>query len=71
MGLLPVGQPPEDNCYDCFYACKAIVRIKVGLGSVVGLDLTFGLVLRLGLVSRLYLAILSCNCEVTQTRRLL
>ena len=43
----------------------------MGLGSVVWLDLTFGLVLRLGLVSRLYLAILSCNCEVTQTRRLL
>ena len=43
----------------------------VWLGSVVRLGLEFGLILRLGLVSGLYnLAILSCNCEVTQTRRL-
>ena len=56
MGLPSVGQPPEDNCYDCFYACKAAVRMKMGLwlGSVVGLGLAFGLVLRLGLVSGLY-----------------
>ena len=72
MGLPPVGQPPEDNCYNCFYACKAAVRIKVGLEleSIVGLGLAFGLDLRLGLVSGLYkVAILSCNCEATQTRR--
>ena len=36
------------------YACKAAVRIKVGLGSVVELGLAFGKVLRLGLVSGLY-----------------
>ena len=48
MGLPPIGQPPEDYCYHCFYACKckAAVWIKVGLtylrlGSVVGLGLEF------------------------------
>ena len=56
MGFPPVGQPPKENCYDCHYACKAAVRIKVGIGleSVVpGLGLAFGLVLWLGLVSGL------------------
>ena len=45
MGLPPLGQPPEENYYDCFYACKAAVMIKVGLGleSVVWLGLAFGI----------------------------
>ena len=43
-----------------------LVRLQ-GLESVVGLGLAFGLDLRL--VSGLYkVAILSCNCEATQTR---
>ena len=44
MGLPPIGQPPEENCYDCFYVCKAAVMIKVGLGleSGVWLGLVFG-----------------------------
>ena len=56
MGLPPIGQPSEENCYDCFYACKAAVMIKVGLGieSVVWLGLGFWLVLKLELVSGLY-----------------
>ena len=29
MGLPPIGQPPEENCYDKFYASKAAVRITV------------------------------------------
>ena len=51
MDLPPIGQPPEENCYDCFYSCKAAVRIKVGLvglESVVWLGLAFGIFLRLG-----------------------
>ena len=43
MGLQPIGQLPEENCY----ASDAAVRIKVGLRFGLG----FGLVLRLGLVS--------------------
>ena len=58
MGLPPVGQPPEENCYDCFYACRpnAAVIIKVGLGleSVVWLVFGFWLDLQLELVSGLY-----------------
>ena len=56
MGLPPIGQPSEENCYDCFYVCKTTVMIKVGLGleSVVGLGLVFGFVLRSGLVSGLH-----------------
>ena len=55
MGLPPVGQPPEENSYACFYARKAAVRIKVGvrLESVARLGLTSGLALRLRLVSGL------------------
>ena len=53
--LPPIGQPSEEKFYDCFYACKATVRITMGFGleSVGGLDLAFGLVLWLGLVSGL------------------
>ena len=42
-----------ENCHDCFYACKAAVRINVWLRleSVVWLGLPFGIFLRLGLVS--------------------
>ena len=56
MGLPPIGQLPEENSYDSFYACKAPVMIKVvlGLESVVWSGLVFGLVLQLGLVSGLY-----------------
>ena len=32
MGFPAIGQTPEGNCYDCFYACKAAVMIKVSLG---------------------------------------
>ena len=41
IGLVPIGQPPKENCYDYFYASKAVVRINVGLGliSVLGLGL--------------------------------
>ena len=53
MGLLPIGQPPENNCYDCFCARKDAVMIKVGLASFVWLGLVFGLVLRSGLMSGL------------------
>ena len=44
MGLPPIGQPPEEYCYDCFYACKAAVMIKVGakLGSESGARLGLG-----------------------------
>ena len=31
MDLPPIGQPPKENYSDCFYACRAAVRIKVGL----------------------------------------
>ena len=57
MGLPPIGQPPEENFYDCFYACKVPIWIKVGLGleSVVRLGLAFGIILRLVLVSGLYM----------------
>ena len=57
MGLPPIGQPPAENCYDCFYACAAAVMIKVGLGlesGVLWLGLVSGLVLRSGSVSGLY-----------------
>ena len=49
MGLPPMGQPPEENFYDYFYASMAAVRIKLGLRSILGL--CFGSVLRLGLFS--------------------
>ena len=41
MGLPPIGQPSKENCYDCFYECRAAVMIKVvlGLESVVWLGL--------------------------------
>ena len=32
FGLSPIGQPPEENCYDYFYAYKAAIRIKAGYG---------------------------------------
>ena len=56
-------QPPEEIFYDYFYANKAAVRIKVGLGSFLGLCLGFGLVLQL--LGVMQPAILSCNYEAT------
>ena len=55
MDLPPIGQPPEENCYDCFYAFKAALRIEVGLGlePVVWLGLVFRIILWLVLVSGL------------------
>ena len=28
LGLPPIAQPPEENYYDCFYACKPVVRLR-------------------------------------------
>ena len=42
MGILPIGQPPGENCYGYFHLGKATVRIKVGLGLWLGLVLALG-----------------------------
>ena len=54
MGLPPMGQPPEEFFYDCFYACTVMIKVGLGLESVVWLGLGFWLVLQLELVSVLY-----------------
>ena len=68
MRLPPIGQPPEENCYDCFYACKAAVMIKVGVGVRVSCMVRFSF--RVSFTVRvsvrvIKVAILSCNCEAT------
>ena len=48
MGLPPICQPPEENCYDYFYASKAAVRVRARVSFRVPVRF------RLRLVSGLY-----------------
>ena len=56
MSLPPIGQPPEENCYDYLYASKAAIWIEVQFR--VSFRVTFRVV---------NLAFLACYCEATFT----
>ena len=77
MGLPPIGEPPEETCYDCFYACKAAEHLnKVGLGLEsgrgVGLGVRVSFTVRFSVsilvfgVRVIQVGILSYNCVVRQ-----